>query len=225
MKQSVAHDSLLIAQAQLNPLLKLGGLLPRMPLDPEFKNLTHLDPANRSFVKNSLQLLTDCLQAGEEQGRELKDTRFMMEYTFRRLSLSISEEFMSTLNSNDLVEGYDLDKRQIFRNFQFMQICGYDLLDLLTHDWVTLYERSQTISNELIRRCQIVCTTGETMSLDDLPVHYMKERMSGSRQISRVKFRHLGPVFSSPGVPAGVTVSSTAEVIDEDPTRHELRFI
>ena len=227
MKTCMPHSysPLLSAQSHLNSLLKAEGIRTHLPLDSAFSRLNQLASSARESAERSLTILNDSLKAAKENHRNLHDTHFLLDFTCHQLGIHTSDDFTSTIEHDDLVEGYDMQSRQIFRNFQFMEICGYDLLDLLTYDWVTLYERSQTISNEILKRCEIVARTGQTLSLLDLPTHYMKERMSSTRQISRVNFRYLGPLFSQPGVPFGVTISCKAEIIDEDPVRHELRFI
>lgn len=211
------------AQGALNKTLAALRLRQKQALPSRAAHLAAMSDADLNEACGSIQLLNSCLQNSNET--DLRDTKFMLNFTLGHLRLQASEKFVNTIEIDDLVEGYSMSLKQIFRNFQYMEICGYDLLDLLTYEWPVLYERSQTITTEVLKRSQEVMATGRTVSLLDLPAHYMKERLSESRQVSEVRYRYLGPLFDGPGNPAGVIVSSKARIIDEYPDRHELRFI
>lgn len=206
-----------------NQLLKSLGLRTHAAIRRDFSGIPA--PVLEEYV-GSVQRLRRSLVAAQEECRDLRDTQYLADFTLKELGLTASQEFFDTLDPDDLVEGYTLEQRQFFRNFQFMEICGYDLFDLLTYDWMTLYERTHMISEEILRRLdKDVFGMGRTISLMDLPSHYMKEKLSEKKQVSKVKFRHIGPVYSAPGQPAGFLVSTKAHIIDESPLRHELRFI
>ena len=215
-------NSAIQTPTKLNELLKNVGLTRRLPINPA---LNDLKAADFAAAQESIRVFEKVLATCETESIDPWKTENLMSMTFSELGLKYSDDFTSTLGEGDVVEGYSFDNLQIFRNLRFMEICGYDIFDILTTDWMTLFERSQKITTAILERCETVMTTGQTISLEDLPVHYMKERMSLQKQVNKVKFRSLGPIFAKAGTPAGVLVACHAEIIDESPERHELRFI
>ncbi len=210
---------------QLNKALKQYGFTPRQFLDPTLTQLKHIDSAKLQLALQNLQVFKKILAHAEMGQMELWETSNLLELTFSELKLTYSDDFVTTIEHDDIVDGYDLNNCQIFRNFRFMEICSYDLHDIVTYDWPTLFERSQMITSKIMEKVEEVVRTGRTVSLEDVPAHYMKERHSQDGSVFRVKFRHMGPIFAKAGVPAGFLASSKAEIIDETPSRHELRFI
>ena len=171
----------------------------------------------RKFERNLLELA--------HEGQDLRDSGNLLTYSLNYLGLRCPDDFTDSVEPDDVVEGYGLDQRQIFRNFRFMEMCGYDLHDIMTYDWMTLYERPQRITNQLLERIEYVARTGQSVSLEDVPVHFLKERMSEHRQVLEMKCRRVGPIFEGPGRCTGFVFSCAAAFVDEAPERHELRFI
>lgn len=210
---------------ELNESLKKLGIRSSNFIDPKLAHLAGMDAEKTERALSTIKLFTHILNEKENEQSSLWETHKLIDYTFRQLRLKAADEFLSTLENDDIVEGYDLNHCQIFRNLRFMEVCSYTLHDVLTIDWPTLFERSQMITANLIEHINTVVTTGRTVSLQDVPFHYMKERMSAERQLFRVRFRFMSPVFSGAGQPAGYLVSSKADIITEIHDNHELRFI
>jgi hypothetical protein len=211
------------ASRRLNEVLGNYGFLQRRFTDPALSHLSRLSFCKREEVLKTTRLFERIAAEALVDQVDLWNTSNLMKLTFRELKLQYSQDFLSTIELDDVVDGYDLNNHQIFRNLRFMEICSYDLHDVLSFDWPILFERSQVVTNQIMECVTEVIETGRTVSMDHIPAHYMKEHRSTDRQLFRVKFRHMGPIFAGVGRPAGFLASSKAELI-ETPVC-DLRFI
>lgn len=167
----------------------------------------------------------ELLEAAVIDHIDVKDSRMFTNYFLSKLKLKCPDDFIESLTkSNEIVEAYSLDHVQVFRNFTFLKFCGYSLADVLTYEWPELFERSHIVTQQLLETVGKVLQTEKTVQFTT-PVHYMKERFSESRRITKVDFQYLAPLFDMSGAIAGYVASSHVKLIDKTPENHDLRFI
>jgi len=204
---------------------QLAGVINKYPA--AIGDIEHLKQVSAEQLQNaivSLQGFSLSLSECAETGVNPWDDRRFLELCLKQLKMTVSQEYLDNLASDDIVEGYTLENIQIFRNMRFMEICGYSLEDVLTFPWPNLYERSTTITDKVLERVREAIETTRVLAANT-ENHYMKERASSTRQVVEVGFRYIGPLFSSPGKPSGYLISCRAKMLDEMPSRHELRFL
>lgn len=172
----------------------------------------------------SLEHFSHALAQCEELGINPWDDQEFLRLCLKQLGYTVSSEYLKNITSDDLVEGYNLDNVQVYRNMKFMEICGYSLEDVLAYPWPNLYERSQQITNKILARVRESLESGRVLKAD-VETHYMKEHASSTRQIVEVTFRYIAPLYRNPGQPSGYLISSQARMLEEYPSRHELRFL
>lgn len=192
-----------------------------LPIDDQLNKLSLKKARN---VLQSLTQLLHTFTTCEIKTLDPWSNREFLQLSLKELGVTCPTDFIDTLTEDELVEAYNMEQIQIFRNMRYMEVCGYSLVEVLTYDWPTLYERSQVITNQLFKGIEAALKTAATVRLDIAP-HYMKERMSHTRQMSQVDFQRMTPLFSGPGKLAGFLVSSRARVVDAHPERHDLRFL
>lgn len=193
----------------------------RLPIQSQLESLS---PEKVQSIASSLTQMLETLAEAEKQKINPRDPVHFMRLGLSRQGYFCSQEFWNTVNDEDLIEAYTVEHMQLFRNMKFMEICGYSLMEILSYDWPTLFERSQVVTTRMIELMD-KCVREEKILKMDTPAHYMKERMALTRQVVKVDFRHVAPLYTGPGKAKGYIISCRAEMVDEVPVNHELRFI
>lgn len=140
------------------------------------------------------------------------------------LYLSYPKDCLDHFTSADLVEGYNFDRLQIFRNLQFMEYSNYSLLEILSVEWPKLFERSAAITDEMIKYCDETLWAENRTIAFNIPAHYMRELQTSERQMYEIRFKHLSPLFSGPNKPFGILGTCKCRLIPTDPSSN-LSFI
>ncbi len=146
-------------------------------------------------------------------GVDLWDDVEFFRLSMSALGLSFPSDFIGKLGPEDVIEAYDLQRRQIFRNMRFMEMSSYSLLEMLSSDWTQLFERSGQITELLIQWSEkILWTENKTLELD-IPKHVIRELRSCEPQACEVRQKYFAPLFSGPNKPGGALSVCEARVL------------
>jgi hypothetical protein len=120
----------------------------------------------------------DCLPNSKTWDREAQQE--CLRNVCHALHLHMTDEFEEKIGADDVVEIYDQNFFQLFRNPPFFQHCSYTILDLALAEWFELYERPKFITEILLNLGSQLLNDGgvQKMSLDR---HLLKERFSRKR--------------------------------------------
>lgn len=148
---------------------------------------------------------------GELAGLDIvNDTKSMMEFTARHLNFSVPDEFISKIASQDIVEVFNYDNIQLYRNMNFFKISDYTVDDFFGTSWDKLYERAQSVTDKLIFKVGEATRKGQCIPFDIDP-HYMREYATENRKIVKVNLKFVAPLMRY-GKPVAWAASSSAEV-------------
>ncbi len=148
----------------------------------------------------------------------LKNSKLFLSATLAKLDLKVDDQFINSISESDLVEMYDLNHRQIFRNFRFYEITSYSLSDLLTFDWSELYSRSSAITESLFKIVgQVVAEKSlATLLPMDVSPHLIKEIRANPVQACGVTFKFMAPVFDNQGQISGYVANCDARSLGSE---------
>ena len=155
------------------------------------------------------------------------DDKHFLRKCAERLGLIFDKNAYDEINSGDVIEIYNTDLIQVFRNFEFFDVCSYTLLDLLSNEFYELYERGQLINQGLFNAITTLNSRPFNMApvnLLDLPQHVLQEKFSTDQLRSMVQFKTMYPVYTWPQNFFGYMVIQQGEVLKELP-REVLSFI
>lgn len=146
------------------------------------------------------------------------------------LDLTTDEDNFTKIESGDIVEVYNLDFIQIYRNFEFMRHSSYSLLDVAGNEFYRLYERSTLVNDQIFSAARQVSADPKT-PIDAraiVPTHPLRERFSPKRREFFLTFKHIVPVYAASGPRQGqmngyLTIQSAAEV--PEPMRGKINYI
>lgn len=185
-------------------------------------------PAERqSEILRSFTSYQELCSSAEADGISFLDNQDLMRYVLKKLGLRVSNDYLDSLVNDDLIEVYNLDHNQIFRNLRFFDVTDYSLLDLLTYEWEVLYERGQAMTEKTMKAIHNAVAGNETVPMGVEP-HPMRECLSESQPIVEVAFKLITPTYNIENwqQKLGYTISCGARVLDSKTAdREKIHFL
>src|SRR5690606_14370708 len=80
----------------------------------------------------------------------------------KNMHLRAPQSFVDKIDEDDLIEIYNLENIQIFRNLKFYETTTYSLEDLLLYDWPELYSRPKRMTEQLLNLVESVIRQDDT---------------------------------------------------------------
>lgn len=135
-------------------LLKYGVTLRRMP---DFKLKAYLGGiSNRAnhhgiiYLQQFSKVLTEMSAASLDPW----NNKSLLWTTIKVLKLKPKiESLIELIEGEEIMEIYDLNGIQIFRNLRFLELCNYPIEMILTRPWHELYARSPSIKKQILVDC------------------------------------------------------------------------
>lgn len=155
----------------------------------------HLDDATKVDIVGSLSVYINIIEASYENTDENRhDLRFIWA-AMKELSIVPSEDFLDYYKKGSIIEIYDSAGRQMFRNFEFFDICGYSLEEIFCKSWFELYKRDEEITRKIFEfgsRYASKDLTGITLS--PCPPHLLTEIASEAGHVVEMDIKALVPL-------------------------------
>ena len=223
-KRTLVRSLLQLEDAVLKRLAGLGVSSRRSSAGIR-DHLLSLETVVLGRIESKLIAFLRALDMTETEGIDPFDDKKFLQLSMRQIGVSFPLDLLEKMTTEDLIEGYDGDRMQVFRNLRFMETSSYSLLEILSHDWPTLFNRSSAITDHLISYSdEILWANNRTIDLA-VPTHYIQERRALDPQVLEIEFRHLAPLYTGPGRPFGFIATCRARVVETKAMRSELSFI
>lgn len=123
----------------------------------------------------------------------------LLEVCAKKLGIVFDPGVYTRLPKGRIVEIYNQDLIQIYRSLSFFNLCSYNLLDLLTHEFHELYDRSLQVNSLLMEAGQKLASRPyslEPVSLRHIPQHIMREKFSEKKIAFQMQFEEMYPVYT-----------------------------
>lgn len=173
------------------------------------------------IIGNFNNYLDFLIESSKEDLSGLRDDRFLVGRFLKKMNLIHDDRLLDQITEGDIIEVYSKEIIQIFRNLNFMDVCSYTLLDLLTHQPYDLYDRSLQVVDKLKTIAMELETRPfnlQPMNLSNLiPVHALQEKFSEHRLSAMVTFKTAYPLYSWPQNYFGVLVIQEGKLIKDPP--------
>lgn len=173
------------------------------------------DEIQKQITRQSLDFLdlVKDFQATKSKKSEVSEERRLVALALQKFRLKLKVEMLQP-EDNDIVEIYDSQGRQVFRNFEFFRQCSYDLLTLQTFPWEVLYERPSIVTERLLEAGKRILFGGEVL-VNPENQHTLKERYSGATRVFRISTRWAAPLYNEHDVIDGFIHFVRSEIISE----------
>jgi hypothetical protein len=202
--QATSIEGLFKLENELNAMaLRFNLKLRASPPDIR-AHLAGLSGERLAGISHNLEAVLSVFRICASEDIDPWDDREFFKLSMQALRLSFPSDFPDNVGFGDLIEGYDMNRLQIFRNLRFMELSSYSLMQILAHEWPQLFDRADAITERMISYCdQILWTANRTIAFD-IPLHFIRELRSKERQVLEVRFKYLSPLFSGPNQPFGI---------------------
>jgi hypothetical protein len=138
------------------------------------------------LIKNDLN------EDGTPLSREQEKT--LVRKSLDRYKLKHTQGSEEAIETGFLIEIYDREAIQLYRNLEFFRHSGYSLLELASIEWFKLYHRPQQVTDSLLQEIgQKVFVEGVSIR-PNVPAHILRETRSSRKKAFLVKVDSIYPL-------------------------------
>lgn len=192
----------------------------------------NLDFARREFV---LEVLHDNLASVNEASTEhwrigqidrLCELRSLSRYLSSRRLVLARPELMNLIDEDDVIEIYNTEGIQIYRSWSCFRVCSYSLVDLLLHDWDTLYERPTSVVAHISECIANALSPDLPLVTYGVPEYLIAERFEGHDNVFHFNMKNITAVLDAKTRrPVGVCSTGSAKLAKTRKDAKKLKFI
>ncbi len=170
------------------------------------------DPIHQELILNALAFALNIIaSAPKEIGPSDLDS-FMLYKACRSMNLRVSKDFLEHVSQGDIIEIYDFKTQtQIYRNFEFLRHCSYDLLTVCILPYPELFEREAGFNEKIQQRTAEITLSSDriqqrtaeiTLSSDrtepwNVPDHHLIEKLDSHHRKFLLKLGSIAPVYNA----------------------------
>lgn len=164
-------------------------------------------------IRRRVTLWHDSLvAAGNERVLETSEG-FALRWAAKKMGWGAPEEFFRCVRAGDVVEIYCLsDMTQLWRNFEFLKLCSYDLATLMSMPLEQLFYRDDAIVAAIHESVSTVIAQREVM-LWNVPPHTLVEKWQSHNYSFQIHPGFISPLFDDSGRIAGFASTLRAEFL------------
>jgi len=119
-----------------------------------------------------------------------------LKHAFNEYGLCFGDDDFDFISQGDIVELYNLENIQIYRNLEFLKVAPYDLATILSSKWTDLYERPSDITQAIANRVvEILNSKIIEASPFNVPIHPMKAMSNAEQVVVEISLKFIKPVF------------------------------
>lgn len=169
----------------------------------------------QGLALSQLNTFLKSLELFEDQEENLGEQDRALWYALSAFGLLPNSDMFKLFKSSDVVEIYDMEGFQIWRNFNFLKICSYNLEEMYSIEWFRRYERKP----EDVKACGEAINdllTGKTpeISMVQVPYHQIRETDSSEQLHLGVTYQWIARLKDRSGQLAAWMVCSSVEILD-----------
>lgn len=120
----------------------------------------------------------------------------------------------SYISEGDVIEIYNADFMQLYRNLTFFDLTGYTFLDLLENEFHRLYSRPEFVTLKVMQQVQQVLSTEMPLKCS-IPIHEMVEVLSPEQRCFLTEYRYIIPLHDRDGACTAIISTIRPNPTDE----------
>ncbi|MNL12871.1 hypothetical protein D3C87_1337520 [compost metagenome] len=199
-------EQFLVLANELCTLLKVEGVTCRAAL-PGLPYFSKLHDDKKAEIIEHLQFYLELCDSQIAEGYRIKDSLTFTWRALKKLNLVPPSDMFSYVTDQDVIEIYDGEGRQLYRNFRFFECCSYSLEELYSVEWWNLFDRDLKITQGLFSIVDKVFA-GELKNIVDAQVesHPVIEKISEQKLEILYEKAFIGPLFRDKKAEAVVAI-------------------
>jgi hypothetical protein len=151
---------------------------------PELPLYSALPPSKQAEILDQLKVFQRTIEVTLSNGDSLENVGRSVWHALSTLGFVPPSDIFSKIGNDDVVEIYDLQNIQLWRNFNFLKICSYTIEEMYSVDWPSRYSRDPAMNSECIAKVTSLLT-GETPDVyyAGIREHVLEETLSAERLV------------------------------------------
>jgi hypothetical protein len=181
-----------------------------------WKKFGTLSPLVQKNIAEKFITYHQLCESAAAEGIALSDDRALVWHALLALQFRPPSNLMNHIELGDVVEIYNSDQIQVFRNLRFFEFSGYTIGDIFVNTWQDLYIRSESDITATTKHIVQAYETRELVLLEtqnQLP-QKLEETFSNEGHVFGLKFKVFAPVFNSKEV-CGFLCTSEVELVSK----------
>ena len=146
---------------------------------------------------------------------DISNNKRTLKTALKDFGLHTSDEIYNHIDEADVVEVYDKNYTQIYRNINCLKFTSYDALTLSSYEWVELFERDQAVNALLFDEASLLLTEKLSLYESKAEEHLMIEKFSPEEKKMLIKNKYGSTVYDSKGNIEGFICTQSAQVIGD----------
>ncbi|WP_413289430.1 hypothetical protein [Bdellovibrio sp. HCB337] len=200
------------ASTKLIELLSKEGVKNQAYLE----GLPYFSQLNEEQKRTAVERLEGYYELCSEQLSEGQPLRDSKRFTWRALSkfgLVPTSNLLETIGDGDIVEIYNSEQVQVFRNLEFFDLCSYTLEELFCLEWYRLFRRESEVSSAIVAMVDELYAKKYPEGLSSpLPHHIVAESISREKITLNFFMKFIAPLYKNKQV-AGLVCIEQAAII------------
>lgn len=190
---------------QFAALLFAEGILVTAYTGSKPRHFMALDTSHQQQTLENFRRYVEVCQEVVAQGIGLRDDKMLAWRMFQKMKVHPPSDLMQEIRQGEVIEIYNSDFVQTFRNMRFFEICSYPLDELLCRPFWELVYREESITQMIVHQAsRLLSGTVSGLFQFDIPEHSIFEIESPGRNVMVVKQRIGAPLLGSDGAPAAL---------------------
>lgn len=180
-----------------------------------FDNLAQIENVTESitdeiynFIKDYLDIL---LNSNIDNEPPCRVEKIIFEKALKNLNLKTLDNMDCFLNENDIIEIYDIQGFQKYRNLIFLKFCSFDLFTLYSKSFIDLYERSTEFNGQILNAIEDVINNPKGTIKFNCGEHLIKEKYLNNKKIFKIKPKWISPLIGHSNKVEAVVLTNFCE--------------
>jgi hypothetical protein len=149
---------------------------------------------NQNTITNIVKYCSDLVYTVIDINKNIDEVK-MVKTACADLNLEIPDEFLKRIRKGDVVEVYETETMiQIYRNFEFLKHCSYDLLTVCLTPLNELFEREEGADEIVFQRAREICDSDIICERWNVPDHTLVEKLEKHNRVFKLKLGFIAPV-------------------------------
>lgn len=169
----------------------------KLNADVQLSQLLHFE----DYVEACLEL--------QSEGNSLKDSWKLILKCLHKMNLQSPSHILEKIRDSHIVEIYNKNHIQTFRNLNFFACCSYSLDELMSEPWWKLFRREDEINRQIFYHGSTVLSGDRRETFHpNIPTHLLEEIESPRRYQMYIDIDFMAPVYQDGIVAQAIVLES-----------------
>lgn len=194
LSMQLIHEEFKRTAGKISMIFSTQGMRVR----PFVDGLPHFGRLSVDKQMDIIKNLKFYLELCEEQMAEGQSLRDNLSFTWKalgKLGLTPKSDLFSLVKDDDILEIYNSESRQLYRNLRYYDFCSYSIEELYSLEWWNLFSRDGDITLKLFEEShKIFNGEVDTHIFSETREHVVSELNSVDRLSNKYRAKLLSPL-------------------------------